>query len=81
MDFMRQALKDVPDQEPEMPPDRVVERIDPRTGTRATRATEGAISEVFRAENAPGAAAANLDGNGRGYAPPPVAPPPTQDLF
>ena len=81
MDFMRQALKDVPDNELEMPPDMVTERIDPRTGTLATRATEGAISEVFRAENAPGAAAASLDDNGRGYAAPPVAPPPTQDLF
>lgn len=81
MDFMRHALKDKPDVEPEMPPGMVTERIDPRTGTLANSATEGAIFEVFRAENAPGAVSTDISGERRGYSAPPVAPPPTQDLF
>ena len=48
------ALKDIPDEEPEMPQDIVTVRIDPHTGAQATAATEGAIFEMFRAENAPG---------------------------
>jgi penicillin-binding protein 1A len=81
MDFMRHALKDKPDVEPEMPPGMVTERIDPRTGTLANAATEGAIFEVFRAENAPGAVSTDISDDRRGYSAPPVAPPPTQDLF
>ncbi|MGB5201017.1 MAG: penicillin-binding protein 1A [Sedimenticolaceae bacterium] len=80
MEFMREALKDVPDEEPEMPEDIVMLRIDPRTGLLADAATEDAIFEVFRAEDAPGA---NLGtaGGGSGVKRPAVKPPPTQDLF
>jgi penicillin-binding protein 1A len=76
--FMREALKGVPDEELEMPADIVTVRIDPRTGARATAATEDAIFEVFRAENSPEAAGAGFVGGGLAA---PAAPPPTQDLF
>jgi len=79
MAFMREALKGMPDEEPEMPPDIVTVRIDPRTGEPATAATEGALLEVFRAENAPGAQADG--GAGTTASRPTVSPPPTQDLF
>ncbi|MGD8956177.1 MAG: penicillin-binding protein 1A [Chromatiaceae bacterium] len=80
MEFMREALKDVPDDEPEMPEDIVMLRIDPRTGLLADAATEDAIFEVFRAEDAPGT---NLGTAGRdsGVKRQAVIPPPTQDLF
>ena len=80
MDFMREALKDVPDEEPEMPEDIVMLRIDPSTGLLADAATEDAIFEVFRAEDAPGAklGAAGSDNGVKRRA---VKPPPTQDLF
>ena len=80
MEFMREALKDVPDEEPEMPEDIVMLRIDPRTGLLADAATEDAIFEVFRAEDAPGA---NLGtaGSDSGMKRQAVIPPPTQDLF
>jgi len=79
MTFMREALEGIPDEEPEMPADIVTVRIDPRTGEPATAATEGAILEMFRAENAPGAQTDG--GNGAGTARPIASPPPTQDLF
>jgi penicillin-binding protein 1A len=75
MDFMRVALKDVPDVEPTMPEGIVTVRIDPRTGTRVAAGTDDAIFELFRAENAPGAQGAG--GNGAAV----VTPPPTQELF
>jgi penicillin-binding protein 1A len=80
MEFMREALKDVPDEEPEMPEDIVMLRIDPRTGVLADATTEDAIFEIFRAEDAPGA---NLGttGNDGGVKRQAVIPPPTQDLF
>ena len=80
MEFMREALKDVPDDEPEMPEDIVMLRIDPRTGVLADATTEDAIFEIFRAEDAPGA---NLGttGNDGGVKRQAVIPPPTQDLF
>ncbi len=79
MVFMREALKGVPDEEPEMPADMVMVRIDPQTGARATASTEGAIFEVFRAENAPGEGGERNAGAGSTVAP--VSPPPTRDLF
>jgi penicillin-binding protein 1A len=80
MEFMREALKDVPDEEPEMPEDIVILRIDPRTGVLADAATEEAIFEVFRAEDAPGAnlGTAGVDSSVKR---PAARPPPTQDLF
>jgi penicillin-binding protein 1A len=82
MDFMRVALEGIPDEGPEMPPEIVTVRIDPATGAKATATTEGAIFEMFRAENAPGAVgyAASDDG---GPITTPVAAPPAaaRDLF
>jgi penicillin-binding protein 1A len=81
MDFMRIALKDVPDEEPEIPAGIVTVRIDPATGAKATAATAGAIFEMFREENAPGVtAAANTDDEGR-LTTPVVTPPAARDLF
>ena len=79
MAFMRVALKDIPDEEPVMPPDMVTVRIDPNTGAKATAATEGAIFEIFRAENAPDAAGSG--GEQSGGRAPLVTPPATQELF
>ena len=79
MAFMRVALKDIPDEEPVMPPDMVTVRIDPNTGAKATAATEGAIFEIFRAENAPDAAGSG--GEQSGGSAPLVTPPATQELF
>ena len=79
MAFMRVALKDIPDEEPVMPPDMVTVRIDPNTGAKATAATEGAIFEIFRAENAPDAAGSG--GEHSGGRAPLVTPPATQELF
>ena len=80
IDFMRVALKDIPDEEPQMPQGIVTVRIDPDTGARASAATQGAIFEVFRAENEPGAGG-NGEGGGNALAVPVLVPPPTQDLF
>ena len=74
MDFMRVALQDVPDREPKMPPGIVSARIDARTGAAAGAGANGAMFEVFRAENVP---TARVGGGGTTVAP----PPPTQDLF
>jgi penicillin-binding protein 1A len=79
MAFMRVALKDIPDEEPVMPPDMVTVRIDPSTGAEATAATEGAIFEIFRAENAPDAVGSGGERGGAGA--PLVTPPATQELF
>ena len=79
MAFMRVALKDIPDEEPVMPPDMVTVRIDPNTGAKATAATEGAIFEIFREENAPDAAGSG--GEQSGGSVPLVTPPATQELF
>ncbi len=80
--FMRAALASVPDSEPQMPPDLVSVRIDPRTGIRATAATENAIFEVFRKENVPGSGTTVASGGeSGGYAIPAAVAPPAQDLF
>jgi len=80
MDFMRAALKDVPDKEPTMPQNIVTMRIDPSTGAPATAGTDGAIYEVFRAENTPGSNGSFGGGENGGAMAPGVAPQ-TQDLF
>jgi penicillin-binding protein 1A len=79
MAFMRVALKDIPDEEPVMPPDMVTVRIDPTTGAKATAATEGAIFEIFRAENAPDAMGSSSAQGGGNV--PLVTPPAAQELF
>ncbi|MCF6354664.1 MAG: penicillin-binding protein 1A [Candidatus Polarisedimenticolaceae bacterium] len=53
IDFMKVALKDVPEHPLQMPPGMVTVRIDPRTGKRAGADQKEAIFEVFRAANAP----------------------------
>ena len=79
MDFMRVALKDVPDEEPKMPPGIVTVRIDPATGAKASEATEGAIYEMFREEDAPGSSSGVGDAGRQGN--PVVSPPAARDLF
>ncbi len=78
MDYMRVALKDLPDEEPKMPPGIVSARIDPRTGARAPAGSDNALFEVFRSENVPGNSGA---GGGGEYSAPAATPPPTQELF
>jgi penicillin-binding protein 1A len=76
MDYMRVALDGLPDREPVMPDEIVTVRIDPRTGTRATSSTEGAVFEVFRSENEPEQTLV-----GSTVLPAPGISSPTQDLF
>ncbi len=79
IDFMRVALADLPDREPEQPSGIVSARIDPRTGARASAATSDAIFELFRAENTPGSRNASVLGGG--YVAPATPPPATEELF
>lgn len=53
IDFMRVALKDVPEQGWDLPEGIVTVRIDPKTGKRAPAGTEGAVFEVFRKDRVP----------------------------
>ncbi len=53
IDYMKVALKGIPDVPPEMPDGMVIVRIDPETGLRAPAGMPGAIFEVFREENVP----------------------------
>ena len=52
IDFMRAALKDVPEQPLDMPPGIARVRIDPSTGLLASAGDPGAILEVMKAEDA-----------------------------
>ena len=74
MEFMRVALQNVPDEEPKMPPGIVSARIDALTGAPAAPDADGAIFEMFRAENLP-KVSSSRGGISAG------TPPPTQDLF
>ncbi len=69
IDFMRTALKDVPEHPLQMPPGMVTVRIDPRTGQRAGADQKDAIFEVFRAANAPEEPADPEGGFGNGANP------------
>jgi len=51
IDFMRTALKDVPEQPFDMPPGISKVRIDPGTGALASSADSGAILEVLKSED------------------------------
>ncbi len=53
IDFMKVALKDVPDEPLVLPVDMVTVQIDPKTGLRARPTTQGAIYESFRKEYVP----------------------------
>ncbi len=80
MDFMRVALRGVPDEEPVMPPEMVTVLIDPATGAKAAADAEGAIFEIFRAESAPDAAGTGPE-QGSGLNVPLVTPPAARELF
>ena len=66
IDYMKEALKDVPEKPLSMPPGIVTVRIDPTTGKRARADQKGAIFEVFRTENAPKRDAERLSRSTRG---------------
>lgn len=53
IDYMRTALKGVPESKRPQPEGIITVRIDPKTGERANINTIGAIYESFRLENAP----------------------------
>ncbi|EGG98872.1 Multimodular transpeptidase-transglycosylase [gamma proteobacterium IMCC2047] len=53
IDFMRDALKGIPESPLEQPPGLVTVRIDPATGLRAGPGSSDAIFEIFRTENTP----------------------------
>lgn len=55
IDFMREALRDVPEQEFVPPVDMVTVRINPETGLLARADSEGGILETFRADEVPAA--------------------------
>jgi penicillin-binding protein 1A len=53
IDFMKEALRDIPELPLKLPSGMVTVRIDPKTGKRASVDQADAIFEVFRSENAP----------------------------
>jgi penicillin-binding protein 1A len=59
MDFMKVALKGVPEDVREQPPGVVTMKIDPRTGDPATPDEQNAIFEYFLAEHVPSGHASN----------------------
>ncbi len=64
IEFMRTALKTIPDRPP-TPPDTLARvAIDPKTGERARHGQKNAILEYFRPGNAPGRASAHGPDNG-----------------
>ncbi len=73
VDFMRQALADVPEYTPEPPNGIVSVKIDPATGQVAQTSQDEAITEYFLAESAPPTGADRSAGNTEVLAP--------EDLF
>jgi penicillin-binding protein 1A len=61
MAYMREALKDVPEQSPRMPAGLVTVRIDPQTGLRVGAERRDAIFEIFRPSHVPEAAPSELE--------------------
>lgn len=61
IDFMRVALKGIPETRFAQPSGLVTIRIDPATGLRAEPGAEDAIFEIFRAENTPKEALTHTD--------------------
>jgi len=53
IDYMRAALKDMPESEPPLPPGLVTVRIDPATGAVAGVGNPNAVLETFRAQDVP----------------------------
>ncbi|HEY6452938.1 MAG TPA: hypothetical protein VIX87_10115, partial [Steroidobacteraceae bacterium] len=56
IDFMREALRDQPDQPRPLPPGLVTARISARTGALATASDSDAIYETFMEDHMPAAA-------------------------
>ena len=61
IDFMRDALKDLPETRFVQPEGLVSVRIDPTTGLRAAPGADNAIFEIFRTENTPKQAATHTN--------------------
>ena len=64
IDFMREALKDIPETNLSQPEGIVTIKIDPETGKAARPGDKDAIFEVFRKENAPKAAPIQKESKG-----------------
>lgn len=64
IDFMREALKDTPNNTPQPPAGVVSVKIDPKTGKRAYPGQEDAVFEYFREENIPSGYAAPASTSG-----------------
>jgi len=78
IDYMREALKDVPEQALRQPPGLVTVRIDPESGLLAGSNIPNAIFEVFRADTVPtetarrgGTKSPGASGGAGGATPPP----------
>jgi len=63
IDYMRVALRGIPDVPPRMPDDMVTVRIDPETGLRAPTGSPDSIFEVFRADQVPALSGSTAPGN------------------
>ncbi|MDF1678194.1 MAG: penicillin-binding protein 1A [Legionellaceae bacterium] len=61
VDFMREALKDKPEEALEVPEHVVVKRIDPKTGLVDTSDSPSSIDEYFREDLVPGEAAVRVE--------------------
>jgi penicillin-binding protein 1A len=64
IDFMKVALRGIPDVPPQMPDNMVTVRIDPETGLRALAGMPDSIFEVFRADHVPDLAPDETPTNG-----------------
>lgn len=64
IEFMAEALKDIPVEESTLPDGLVSIRIDPNTGKRAQPNQSNAVFEIFRAEDVPGYDGDNTPGIG-----------------
>tara|TARA_B100000767_G_scaffold27990_1_gene24343 strand:+ start:189 stop:2825 length:2637 start_codon:yes stop_codon:yes gene_type:complete len=64
IDFMRDALVDIPDILPSQPPGLLTIKVDPKTGEAVLPSNPDGISELFLTENAPTAAESTNQGIG-----------------
>jgi penicillin-binding protein 1A len=74
INYMREALRDLPEEPLELPAGMYQLRIDPETGHPAPPEQKKAIVEAFQIGSSPGAAASG-DGASGGLAVPPVPQP------
>lgn len=63
IDYMKDALRDIPDVPPQMPDDMISVRIDPDTGLRAPNNSPNSIFETFRANEVPALPSATSPSN------------------